>query len=347
MSANTRHQSIYLNIQCARALAALAVVAYHLRVLPSGQAGVDVFFVISGFIMACVAPYEGRDFLVKRLIRIVPLYWVTTLGIYAIALLRPHWLNTTTAAPDYLVKSLLFIPYVKENGHWGPLNLNGWTLEYEMLFYLVVAAALGCGRSRHAPAFAALTLALLCACVAAVDPSGATVPGHLGQPFVLEFGLGVAAHGVLQAGVAKRVGAPVWAAVVVAAIAAIPLLQMRYGTPEGFARVVLWGGPAFMLIVALVALDKWNWTSRSRIMAALGASSYSIYLIHPYVIGMAGKLAGLRADPRTGAGLGAAWAILGAACVCGYVCHVWIERPMLKALNRRFVRARGVAESST
>ncbi|MDN7632394.1 acyltransferase family protein [Burkholderia cepacia] len=347
MSANSQRQPIYLNIQSARALAALAVVAYHLNVLPSGQAGVDVFFVISGFIMSCVAPYEGRDFLVKRLIRIVPLYWVTTLGIYAIALLRPHWLNTTTAAPDYLVKSLLFIPYVKENGHWGPLNLNGWTLEYEMLFYLVVAAALGCMRARHATVFAALTLALLCACVAVFDLRGATVVGHLGQPFVLEFGLGVVAHGVLQTGIVKRIAAPVWAAVAVAAIAAIPLLQMRYGTPEGFARVVLWGGPAFVLIVALVALDRRGWSNRNRIMAALGAASYSIYLIHPYVIGMAVKLAGLRADPRTGAGLGAACAILGVACVCGYVCHVWIERPMLKALNRRFRRTRGAAESAT
>ncbi|WP_423369615.1 acyltransferase family protein [Burkholderia sp. LMG 32019] len=347
MSANTRHQPIYLNIQSARALAALAVVAYHLHVLPSGQAGVDVFFVISGFIMSCVAPHEGRDFLVKRLIRIVPLYWVTTLGIYAIALLRPHWLNTTTAAPDYLVKSLLFIPYVKENGHWGPLNLNGWTLEYEMLFYLVVATALGCVRARHATVFAALTLALLCACVAVFDPRGATVVGHLGQPLVLEFGLGVVAHGVLQTGIVKRIAAPVWAAVAIAAIAAIPLLQMCYSTPEGFVRVVLWGGSAFVLIVALVALDRRGWTNRNRIMAALGASSYAIYLIHPYVIGMSDKLAGLRTDPRTGAGLGAACAILGVTCVCGYVCHVWIERPMLKALNRRFRRARGAAESAT
>ncbi|MGS0895678.1 acyltransferase family protein [Burkholderia stagnalis] len=346
MIASTRHRPIYLNIQGARALAALAVVAYHLHVLPSGQAGVDVFFVISGFIMACVAPYEGRDFLVKRLIRIVPLYWVTTLGIYAIAILRPHWLNTTTAAPDYLVKSLLFIPYAKENGHWGPLNLNGWTLEYEMLFYLAVAAALGCVRPHRSVGAAALTLALLCTCVAVVDPRGVTVLGHLGQPFVLEFGLGVVAYGVLQAGVAKRVTAPVWAAVAVAAIAAIPLLQTRYGTPEGFARVVLWGGPAFVLIVALVALDRRGWTNRNRIAAALGASSYSIYLIHPYVIGMAGKLTGLCADPRTVAGLGAACAILGMACVCGYVCHAWIEKPMLEMLNRRFLRARDVVEAS-
>ncbi|WP_244101830.1 acyltransferase family protein [Burkholderia cepacia] len=102
MNANTLRQPIYLNVQCARALAAIAVVAFHLHVLPSGQAGVDVFFLISGFITSCVAPYEGLDFLVKRLIRIVPLYWVTTLDIYAIALLRPHRPNTTTAAPDYL-----------------------------------------------------------------------------------------------------------------------------------------------------------------------------------------------------------------------------------------------------
>ncbi|MFJ1213564.1 hypothetical protein [Burkholderia pyrrocinia] len=74
MSANKRHQPIYLNIQSARALAALAVVAYHLHVMPSGQAGIDVLFLISGFIMSCVAPHEGRDSLVKRLIRIVPLY---------------------------------------------------------------------------------------------------------------------------------------------------------------------------------------------------------------------------------------------------------------------------------
>lgn len=346
MSANIRRQPIYLNIQSARALAALAVVAYHLHVLPSGQAGVDVFFVISGFIMSCVAPYEGRDFLVKRLIRIVPLYWVTTLGIYAIALLRPHWLNTTTAAPDYLVKSLLFIPYMKENGHWGPLNLNGWTLEYEMLFYLVVAAALGCMRARRATAFAALTLALLCACVAVFDPRGATVVGHIGQPFVLEFGLGVVAHGVLQTGIAKRVAAPVWAVVAVAAIAAIPLLQMRCGTPEGFARVMLWGGPAFVLIVALVALDKWGWTIANRTVVALGAASYSIYLIHPYVIGTAGKLIGLRADLHTWAGFAATCAVLGVVCLSGYVCHVWIEKPMLTVLNRRLRRARGPAEPS-
>ncbi|WP_126283923.1 acyltransferase family protein [Burkholderia stagnalis] len=346
MNANTPSRTIYHNIQCARALAALAVVAYHMHVLPFGQAGVDVFFVISGFIMSCVAPREGRDFLVKRLIRIAPLYWLTTLGVYAIALLRPHWLNTTTAAPDYLVKSLLFIPYMKEDGHWGPLNLNGWTLEYEMLFYLVVAAALGCVRASRATAFAALALALLCAGVAVVDASGTTVVGHLGQPFVLEFGLGVVAHGVLRTGIVKQTASIVWGGVAVAALAGIALVHMLHGTPQGFARVALWGGPACMLIVALVALDRRGWSITSRTMAALGAASYSIYLIHPYVIGVAAKLVGLRADLHTWAGFAVTCGVLGAVCLSGYVCHVWIEQPMLTALSRRIRRARGTVEPS-
>ncbi|UXU89846.1 acyltransferase family protein [Burkholderia sp. S-53] len=333
MRDDVRQRAFFPNIQAARAFAALAVVAYHMHVLPFGQAGVDVFFVISGFIMSWVAPDEGRAFFRKRLVRIVPLYWVTTLGIYTIAVLRPHWLNTTTAAPEYLVKSLLFVPYVKENGHWGPLNLNGWTLEYEMLFYLVVAASLGFVRSRHATAFAALMLALLCLW-AAIDGTPGTVVHHLGQPFVLEFGLGVLAYRALQTGIAQRIAVPVWALAAAAAVAAIPLSHAMFGTPQAFTRIALWGIPACVLIVSLVALDMRNRSLSNRIVASLGGASYSIYLIHPYVIGVADKIVGLRANLQTEAGVANTCAILGVVCLSGYVCHIWIERPMVTASNR-------------
>ncbi|MEN2469119.1 acyltransferase [Burkholderia sp. GS2Y] len=326
-------RAFFPNIQAARAFAALAVVAYHMHVLPFGQAGVDVFFVISGFIMSWVAPDEGRAFFRKRLVRIVPLYWVTTLGIYPIAVLRPHWLNTTTAAPEYLVKSLLFVPYVKENGHWGPLNLNGWTLEYEMLFYLAVAASIGVARARYATALAAIVLAFLCVAVAIGGTPG-TVVHHLGQPFVLEFGLGVVAHRVLHTGFVRRFAAPAWAFVAIGAVVAIPLSHAALGTPQAFARVAIWGMPACILIVSLVALDRLGWTITNRIVASLGAASYSIYLIHPYVIGVAERIVGMRADLQTSAGLAAACAILGVTCLSGYICHIWIERPMVTVLNR-------------
>ncbi|MBN3787655.1 acyltransferase [Burkholderia sp. Ac-20353] len=333
MTLLTRPPAVFHNLQCARALAALAVVGYHMNVLPFGSSGVDVFFVISGFIMSYVAPREGRAFFMKRLIRIVPLYWMTTLGVYAIAVLRPQWLNTTTADLAYLVKSLLFIPYIKENGHWGPLNLNGWTLEYEMLFYVVIAVSLVLVRARYATTLAALLLALFCGYVAAGGPFGA-VAAHLGQPFVLEFGLGVLACHALEAGIGRRLSSSAWVAIAAAGVAAIMLFHVFHGTPAGVARVAGWGVPACLLVVALIALDLRGWTVTNRIAAALGAASYSIYLIHPYVIGIAGKIVNVHANLVTGRGVMATLAMFAAVCLSGYACHVWVERPMLAVLNR-------------
>ncbi|MBN3768763.1 acyltransferase [Burkholderia sp. Se-20378] len=332
------------NLQCARAVAALAVVGYHMGVLPFGQAGVDVFFVISGFIMSVVAPREGRAFLRRRLIRIVPLYWLTTLGVFAIAVVKPQWLNSTTAGLDYLVKSLLFVPYVKENGHWGPLNLNGWTLEYEMLFYLVIAGSMWLVRARHATTFAAFALALFCAYVAVGGPAGEVV-AHLGQPFVLEFGLGVLACRLLETGIAGRLPRFVWFAAAAAALATIPLAGTLSGTPAGFERVFWWGMPACMLIVAVIALDLQGWSIRNTMLARLGDASYSIYLLHPYVIGAANKIVGVRLDAGTWSGMAAVLATLAAVCACGYACHAWIERPMLAALKHRISGKRRASAS--
>ncbi|KUZ77117.1 acyltransferase [Burkholderia ubonensis] len=324
---------VFQNIQCARALAALTVVGYHMGVLPFGQGGVDIFFVISGFIMSLVAPREGRTFFRKRLIRIVPLYWLTTLGVFAIAAWKPQWLNSTTAGIDYLAKSLLFIPYVKDSGHWGPLNLNGWTLEYEMLFYVVVAAALMRVRTRYATAIATLLLALFCLYVATVGTPSAVVD-HLGQPFVLEFGLGVLAYWALETGVARRVAPSVWAAIAVASVMAIASFQVFLGTPAGVARVAMWGGPACLLVVALIALDLHGWTIANRLIAALGSASYAIYLVHPYVIGIATKIVKVRIGLDTPLGVAATLGVLAVVCASGYACHVSIEKPMLAALNR-------------
>lgn len=339
MNMLTRPGAYFPNIQCARACAALAVVGYHVGVLPAGQAGVDVFFVISGFIMSQVAPREGHAFFLKRLIRIVPLYWLTTLGVYAIATWQPQWLNSTTARADYLVKSLLFIPYLKENGHWGPLNLNGWTLEYEMLFYVVIALTLLLVRGRHATAFAALLLATFCAYVAVHGTPNAVVD-HFGQPLVLEFGLGVLVHRALATGIAGRASPRVWIGLVAASVTAITLFQLLCGTPAGFARVAGWGAPASMLIIALVALDLNGRSVTSPSAAALGAASYSIYLLHPYVIGLATKVAGVHADLDTPRGVLATIAVMTAVCACGYACHAWIERPIVTALNRSLPRRR-------
>lgn len=334
MSATAGRSGLFLNVQAARALAALAVVAYHVGVLPFGQCGVDVFFVISGFIMSNTAPREGQRFLLKRLIRICPLYWLSTLGIYLIATVKPQWLNTTTAGIGYLLKSLLFIPYVKANGHWGPLNLNGWTLEFEMFFYLVIAVALTLVRPRWATATAAFALTSFSVFTAAADPANPVV-AYFGQPFLLEFCLGVAAWWFMQTGIDARMQKWLWLGGAVLSVAIMPVVFFLNGAPSGFTRVLAYGLPSCALIVALLAIERGGWAVRGAVIARLGAASYAIYLLHPYVVGVLKKILAKNMDLHSVSSVLVVGAVVAVVCVVGDLCHRYLETPMLRVLNRR------------
>lgn len=204
---------------------------------------------------------------------------------------------------------------------------------------VVVALTLGLVRGRHATAFAALLLAAFCTYVTAHGTPSAVLD-HLGQPFVLEFGFGVLVHRSLETGIASRISPRVSIWLVAGSVAAIAMLQFLCGAPAGIVRVAGWGAPASVLIIALVALDLNGRSVTSTSVAALGAASYSIYLLHPYVIGVATKVAGVRADLNTPCGILVTIAIMTAACACGYACHTWIERPIVTALHRRMPRPR-------
>ena len=137
-------------IQAARAIAANLVVFSHLffveakytasGILPAftlyGIAGVDLFFVVSGFIMVAVA---GRDrgpieFLWRRVTRIYPTYWLVSLMVLATTLIAPTFVNSSITTPISLWRSFLLVP-----DRTFPLLAVGWTLVYEMYFYLAFA----------------------------------------------------------------------------------------------------------------------------------------------------------------------------------------------------------------
>lgn len=339
MNTSADRSDVLLNVQAARALAALAVVAYHIGVLPFGQCGVDIFFVISGFIMSHAAPREGQRFLLKRLIRICPLYWLSTIGVYLIATLRPQWLNTTTAGMSYLAKSLLFIPYVKENGHWGPLNLNGWTLEFEMFFYLIIAAALTVVRPRLATTVAAFALTLYCVSTAALEPSNLVV-AYFGQPFLLEFCLGVALWWFMQSEIGTGISQRLWVSVALLALSIMPIAFYVLGAPDGFARTVAYGLPSCVFIAALLAVERRGWVVRSGLIARLGAASYAIYLLHPYVIGLVKKVLVTHTTSSAASDLMIVSGAIAMVCLIGDLCHRYVEVPMLRMLNRRLVSAK-------
>ena len=153
-------------VQVLRGLAALAIAALHAqadaRALAEARglgftpllhlpwaAGVDVFFVISGLIMVHASrglfAREGArgTFLKRRLARIVPLYWAVTLLYLAVALTTPALLNSALLDPAPILASFLFIPFTRPDGAVQPLYSLGWTLNFEMLFYVLFAATIG------------------------------------------------------------------------------------------------------------------------------------------------------------------------------------------------------------
>ena len=141
------------SIQYLRAVAAISVALYHVlhHWLPHDphvgvlMGGVDIFFVISGFVMwGVTAGREGgsRSFFSNRLKRIVPLYWIVTTVMLAILLAKPALVNSRFDV-GHVVTSYLFIPRVHPvSGTFYPLLIPGWTLNYEMMFYAIFALIL-------------------------------------------------------------------------------------------------------------------------------------------------------------------------------------------------------------
>ena len=131
------HELHFDSIQALRGLAALFVVFQHVRFLNFGAFGVDIFFCISGFMIMFTTEKSTKYFFRKRLVRILPLYYLMTLGTYLSLLLFPSMFQQTRHDFSYLVKSLLFIPFDIGSGAIQPLVRIGWTINCEMLFYLL------------------------------------------------------------------------------------------------------------------------------------------------------------------------------------------------------------------
>lgn len=193
-------------LQAMRAIAAFLVVSDHalLQITDNrpenrishlawalGDAGVYVFFVISGFIMVhiCWENFGRRsapaDFLWRRVVRIVPLYWLATLA--AMAYHRVSVTHGAHAGWSDLIRSLMFIPYSGDDGSWHPILPQGWTLNYEMMFYTVFALGLALPRKIALPAVGgALGAFLIIGPLLAIE-----AVAYLASPIVLWFLLGM------------------------------------------------------------------------------------------------------------------------------------------------------------
>lgn len=359
-SCDRRPRSLLTNLQYVRAVAAYLVVLYHARLLTTlgqslplefGRAGVDIFFVISGFIIQHVAARDdvGRPgaFMVKRLIRIAPLYWLLTLVIGVAGPLIPA-LASKAGVPDagMVLRSLFFVPYVDPAGEIHPVLFIGWTLNYEMFFYVLFAAGLLIRGTTSRLIALSIVLAALVAVGFAVDPDGAIGRTYT-SPLLLEFGAGLWLHRLWQRSSDRHPDARHRIAALLVMIGAWLALVMGETLWPAVPDIVKWGVPAFAIVASALMLERGDGRAGHPMLLRLGEASYAIYLIHPFVIKALSVLAGRffrdAAAPMQAFILVATLIIVG---VVGVALHLFVEQPLLRALRRRFVARRSASSGA-
>lgn len=326
-----------VSVQILRGLAALLVAVFHLTKAHSvywdnnldawsfGAIGVDIFFIISGFVMALtMEKYRERpgDFLWHRYLRIAPLYYIIAAE-WALIMLATH----KPASAASILSNLTIVPLGPE--YVMPVLAAGWTLSFEFILYAIVCAAL---LFKKGPIFVFVTLCAL-ASVGLVWEAPVPLLRWFTHPILFEFALGVLAF------VLRDKAIPIWLAVVGCTLLLIQAFLPVPFDPEGQTvvagvsmetRLLLWGVPTFLAFNAIVRwMPKGKWVPSAQL---IGDSSYSIYLTHVFVVGLL-----LQVLPRTfGTILG-----LIAVILLGIACYLWLERPLLKLKDWRPIALAG------
>lgn len=286
------------NVQGLRGIAALIVVMAHVsgdhgfeeRVFGSSwtswsnlpaNTGVDLFFVISGVIMVVTTwhtfdrPGASRRFILRRIARIYPLYWLVNSAVLSLSLLVPGSVAFDDRGGAHLLQSYLLLP----TGGRLPL-LVAWSLVFELYFYVVFALALLVGRSRFAwvmSGWVVVTLALTAIAPNATNPYVAIVANPLSLEFVLGVVIGVAAvHG-------RYVRPPTVLALGVLAFVACLVYLGASGWaefPSDPVRVALVAVPAALVVYGAIGVEVTGRRLLPRPVQRMGDASYSLYLVH-------------------------------------------------------------------
>lgn len=336
------------NIQVLRAFAATAVVVFHTGfafpfMRPFGSFGVDVFFVISGYIMARILDPESDSssdfFFRRRILRIVPPYWFFTILLYLVALRVPQLMGSTRASGIDLLKSLFFIPFTKGSGLIQPLLFIGWSLNYEMFFYLALAIGLLLHKRHAAWIGAAIVLATMLVCT---PLAGSSVLAEFYSRIIsVEFLLGILSYYFCRSISDARARSLRVPALAVCILSALLLIVVQGIVPKeallfSSARLLTLGALSFLLVSSASLLSQGGWDTNIALLVLIGDASYILYLIHPYCEYSLDRLFGfrlhwLRRDTASGAFVGVSISIL-----LAIVLHLYCERPTVRFLNRNF-----------
>jgi exopolysaccharide production protein ExoZ len=342
---------MYKSLQAARAFAAMLVVLFHLGgaiaatkyfgieafsiPFSFGSAGVEFFFVLSGFIILTAhrndigKPRRLSIYLRKRITRIYPTYWIIFLLVLFIAIASPSLRNTVPHDALILFKSLLLIPQDSNvvGGTGAPVLGVAWTLQYEVFFYFYFASLI---LSRWLGIVIGLTILGLYIIYHGIGSSSFCL-SFLSKDYILLFAMGMAVSVtctskkiiVTRPLFCASIGVIVFIIVALDVVIGLNLLSER--------RTILYGLASCLIIFGLVqAEDEGQSIGGHRSMQILGDSSYALYLIHYPLISILCKFfVSLKLNEFGIAGAMISYAAILAIClISSVVFHLWIEKPV-------------------
>jgi len=284
------------SLQYLRAFAALAVVyshacmqvpAYEEQLMEAGSFGVDIFFVISGFIMMYISKpsHTPGAFIANRVRRVVPLYWFFTLLLALVLFVRPSIFSNTSLQLDVLAQSLLFIPHFSQShpGEIWPLLAPGWSLIYEMYFYALFALSLFLAQKYRLPMISLVIIVFF-------GLSHLTSNNETDGPFALffqdqvvfEFVFGMLLANAWQRGFKLTNLAGSAMAITSFAYLLFHSQQRGIASFDASLHVLTNGIPAATMVAGILFIK----LPANRIGLLLGDASYALYLSHIFVLGL-------------------------------------------------------------
>lgn len=330
---------MYISIQYLRAFAAILVLMSHIIFkldlhsssffsgFNIGGYGVDLFFIISGFIMCLTIDKKNStffQFIKARFIRIIPLYWILSLVALFVFILKPSLVNSSGGHTS-IWASFTLIP----NGDKYLIN-NGWTLSFEFLFYFIFAVFIPFkGWQKILTTILLISLSLNGLFI----HSSNSYLNFITSPLLLEFAMGIACYKIINLNLVKSKFALF---MIFSSVLLLFYVNSLDSKEFLFGRATYAGLPMMLLFLGLVSLERD--LPKNIFLFEIGMSSYSLYLLHPFVL----------------SGVTLIFSVVGLinytyvyflsmliiSLVSGWLCFKFIELPIDKKLKNKFLSLR-------
>jgi exopolysaccharide production protein ExoZ len=272
-----------VSIQFLRAFASIIVVLHHiaykdkiygnniLNFFTFGEIGVDIFFIISGYIMMYSTHRKSvtaTTFIKNRIIRIIPLYWTLTIIGLIIFLILPDKVNSS-GGETVIFESFFLLP---TEGKY--LIQNGWTLRYEFLFYFIFMISLFLQNKRFIPI---IIISLIF--IGQIVDTDSTFLKFITHNLLLEFLFGIFLYFFYQ----RYKKDNILLSIILLILSIISLYYFMENSEIIKSRAIYYGIPALLFCASFLLLEN-KLQKFKRIILPLGDSSYSLYLIHPFIL---------------------------------------------------------------